>query len=69
MFLFQQSNDFIVLGTRKFTHPAGFPRPLPLVLDDGSQKEKKETGPGEKKKEHVPGMIQTEVWMVGSSSN
>eukprot|EP00435_Cladocopium_sp_Y103_P037092 s2282_g9.t1 len=26
-------------------------RPLPLVLDDGSQKEKKETGSGEKKKE------------------
>lgn len=27
-------------------------RPLPLIMDDGSQKEKKESAPGEKKKDH-----------------
>lgn len=27
-------------------------RPLPLIMDDGSQKEKKESVPGEKKKDH-----------------
>lgn len=43
-------------------------RPLPLMLDDGSQKEKKETGPGEKKKEKKAPKITTKTVVLADGT-